>query len=389
MTTTGNAMDMLLGEMKRLGYSVGTISLAKRQCLRFTQEPGFMDRGKDESKYNELGKGAPAACRRLVALMRGEPPQWKPLNDRATALGPYYTSVVRQMSEAECWTSDSARMQAVSAARLFFRWLEARKCRNLETVTPAIVRSYYIGKASEVRMPKNLRFALKLVCEFLNRRGFVDSDCSCVFALRPPSYSRLLPALGPDEIAKVLDAIDRRTAVGRRDYAFVLIGATTGMRLSDIASIRLRDIDWRNGTMGFVQGKTSRFQSLPLLQGVGEAVRDYILHGRPRSDSDRLFLTACAPHTEIARSTMSTMFARRCAAAGLQRTPRDGRSFHSLRRSVGSGLVKSGVPLPTVSQVLGHRSLRSAENYLSSDVASLRECALGFAGIEPKGLSWN
>ena len=40
-------MDMLLGEMKRLGYSVGTISLAKRQCLRLTQEPGFMDRGKN------------------------------------------------------------------------------------------------------------------------------------------------------------------------------------------------------------------------------------------------------------------------------------------------------------------------------------------------------
>ena len=110
--------------------------------------------------------------------------------------------------------------------------------------------------------------------------------------LKVPTRSNLLPAASPDDIAKVLDAIDRPTPVGKRDYAFILIGATTGLRLADIASLRLKDLDWRNGTIDVVRRKTSVAISVPLVRGIGDALSDYILCGRGTTKCDYVFLVA-------------------------------------------------------------------------------------------------
>lgn len=389
MITIDQAIERLLCDMPRLGYSAASLVTAKQHCERFRRRFQAKQLGDTAELVASEDPKAPVTYRRLLALMHGESPRWKPRSGNKTLLSAYYSSIVRQMDDSGMWSSGSVRRQAVSAARSFFRWLSDRRLQSLDSVTLDTVRTYYLAKASGMRNVKNLRFSLKAACGFLKGTGLIRLDCSPVFALRPPAYGRLLPALRPDEVARVLEAINRQTAAGKRDYALVLLGVTTGMRASDIVHLKLRDIDWRNGTIALVQGKTSRFLSLPLLKGVGEAVQDYVLNARPSSGSDRLFLTTHAPYTEIAGNSMSSMFARLCARAGVPRAPHDGKSFHSLRRAAGTNLTAGGVPLPTVSQVLGHRSLRSAESYLCVDARSLRKCALGFAGIEPKGLKWN
>lgn len=121
---------------------------------------------------------------------------------------------------------------------------------------------------------------------------------------------------------------------------------------------------------------------LPLTEGVGNAVRDYILNGRPESGCREIFPRACAPYGRIDRSTVAGVFAEMRKRAGIN-TPKPG--FHAFRRTLGRMLASGGVDAPTISQVLGHTALASAERYIRMDGTSLSECALGLAGIRHRG----
>ncbi len=76
-------------------------------------------------------------------------------------------------------------------------------------------------------------------------------------------------------------------------------------------------------------------------------------------------------------------------AAGMERTGWDGRSFHALRRTAGTRMVTSGVPVPTVAQILGHTDVESSKRYISLDTEGLRGCCmdLGAMHTRKEGLS--
>jgi integrase/recombinase XerD len=89
----------------------------------------------------------------------------------------------------------------------------------------------------------------------------------------------LIPrAISPDQAQQVLSHVDRRTAVGRRDYAILLLLASLGLRAGEIVSLELGDIDWKASCLS-VRGKTGRRHQLPLTKEVGDA----IVGGRPPS----------------------------------------------------------------------------------------------------------
>ncbi len=79
------------------------------------------------------------------------------------------------------------------------------------------------------------------------------------------------------------------------------------------------------------------------------------------------------------------MFGKYERMAGIERKPFDGKGFHSLRRRIATKMIVSGVPVTTVSQVLGQMEMDSAKQYLVFDVENLRECAIGLDGIEVAG----
>lgn len=307
---------------------------------------------------------------------------------RTAALTEYYENIVAEMKAASCWSSPRTRMQVLATARNLFRWLAANGHANLSGLRLEDVRAYYMHRVQAVTYPKSARYTMKLAFGYLRDTERIGIDPTPVFAIQTPRRKRLLPALEPDEVARVLDAIDRSTPVGKRDYAFVLTGAATGLRVADISGLRLKDIDWRNGTIGIVQRKTDMPMTIPLLAGVGEAISDYILHGRGDSACERIFLSRGNGDGAVSSGAMSGMFSRRCRDAGVQRSSRDGRSFHALRRSVGKRLCKAGIPVPTIAQVLGHRDILSAQAYINLDAESLRCCALGLESVGTGGALW-
>ena len=92
----------------------------------------------------------------------------------------------------------------------------------------------------------------------------------------------------------MLTSIDRKTAMGRRDYAILLILARLGLRAGEIKTLTLEDLDWQEGLIT-VRGKAGRYSQLPLPADVGEAIADYLQHGRPTANSRCVFLRTRAP----------------------------------------------------------------------------------------------
>ena len=299
-----------------------------------------------------------------------------------------FDQLYEEMSSWQGWSSPKVRENVLGSARNLFKWLRERGHENMSTVQLDNVRDHYMQRAKELTYLIPLRYALKLVFSYMVATGRIEFDPSSVFRLKVPRRNRLLPAMDADSIARVLDAIDRSTSIGKRDYAFILLGAATGLRSSDIAALRLKDIDWRKGEIGIVQRKTSRAISVPLLRGAGDALQDYILNGRGEPETDRVFVTSVGGRP-LTPGLLSRIFSQRCRRAGIARRPYDGLSFHSLRRSVGKRLCTVGVPLESIAQCLGHGSMRSTERYICLAGESLAGCALGFDVVGNGGSLWS
>ena len=322
------------------------------------------------------------AVERMLAIHQGREPLWSQTPKPQIVLNDYYERLAVEIGGLPHWTSKSLSRSCQSTARALFAWLYENGRENLRSVTSEDIRKFYLQKAARVVNVHHLRYTLRQACDILTASGRLRCRCDRIFGLAIASEMRLMPCLSSDEIARILNAPDRRKPAGKRDFAMLILGATTGLRACDVASIMLDDIDWRKGELRIVQRKTSVGLSLPLTEGVGNAVRDYILNGRPKSGCREIFLRACAPYGRIDRSTVAWVFAEMRKRAGIN-TPKLG--FHAFRRTLGRMLVSGEVDAPTISQVLGHTALASAERYIRMDETSLSECALGLAGIRYRG----
>ncbi len=184
------------------------------------------------------------------------------------------------------------------------------------------------------------------------------------------------------EVDCILAQPPRTTAMGKRDYAILLLAKNTGLRIGDIIGLRLSDIDWKKSELAVVQRKTGQALLLPLDNETQDAIAEYILEGRPQHACPYIFMKSNAPYGPLTSQAVSTLFRKYRSTAGVKSTPYCGKSFHGLRRSIAHWMLEAEVPLTTISQVLGHNRLDSAVPYLSFDEKNLRMCALGLDGVE-------
>jgi integrase len=181
-----------------------------------------------------------------------------------------------------------------------------------------------------------------------------------------------------EEIRRLLAAIDRRSATGKRDYAMILATARLGLRISDLRHLELGDLDWRAKTITIVQQKTGRPLSLPLLDDVGWAIIDYIKGGRPGTACPKVFVKHRHPFDTFGcASSVASRLSRHAARAGIEFGPDEVCGMHSLRGALAVAMIGNGAPMPVVSAVLGHASSDTTQAYyLRFDVERLRCCAL-------------
>jgi site-specific recombinase XerD len=170
---------------------------------------------------------------------------------------------------------------------------------------------------------------------------------------------------------------DRSTAMGRRDYAILLLLARLGLRSSEVAFLELDDIDWTAGSLR-VCAKGGRRITLPLPADVGEAIVAYLQHGRPHSRSRRLFLRHSAPvRGFLIQCAVGSVVHHAIERAGVQ-APTHG--THQFRHALATGMLRGGASLIEIGELLGHRSPETTKIYTKVDVEALRALALPWPG---------
>jgi site-specific recombinase XerD len=180
------------------------------------------------------------------------------------------------------------------------------------------------------------------------------SLAGCVPSIRRWRLAGLPTYLSAAQVQKVLDGCDRTTALGRRDYAILMMLARLGLRAGEVATLTLDDIDWRSGEM-LIRAKGRQRARMPMPPDVGAAVVACLRDSRPTSSCRRLFLRTLAPHVGFASGCAITMIAKTALErAGVRGYAHHG--AHIFRHSLATELLRSGATLSEIGQLLRHES---------------------------------
>lgn len=222
--------------------------------------------------------------------------------------------------------------------------------------------------------------ALRGFLRYLHMRGLLERDLAGQVS-RPRLYSlATLPrAIEWRDVERTVALADRRTLVGCRDYAMLVLLAYCGLRAGEVARLRLEDLDWSHDTIHLHRPKRRTIDLLPLVPLVGEALVDY-LRRRPASSSPQVFLKVLAPAGPVTRPCITWMARKYLLRAGVTR-PRLG--AHTLRHSYAVRLLRQGFPLKTIGDALGHQHPQSTFIYTKAAVEDLRAVSLDLTEVLP------
>jgi len=247
----------------------------------------------------------------------------------------------------------------------FRRWLVGRSERLPEpsAITRELVMQYAVTLSG--RAPATVCRKITVLSSFfgfLMDLGELDTNPARRIPLPKPA-SRIPNAISEDEAQQLIAA-----AESPFERAMLLLMLTAGLRRSEVGAIRLEDADLQN-EMLLVRGKGAKQRMVPLMPVTGQAIRDY-LAVRPETDQPYLFLSPQG--RRLANDYLNRSLRRILARAGLAKriTP------HMLRHTFATHLVRNGVDVRTVQELLGHADLETTANYLHSDTRA-KETAVG------------
>ena len=251
---------------------------------------------------------------------------------------------------------------------------------SVSAICPRDVTRFQLRHARRGRArAKKQAMALRAFLRFLRLRGDIDADlAACVLPVAEWRLAGLPRWIAPERVRRILDACDRSTSKGRRDYAILLVLARLGLRAGEIVALRLDDVRWEAGEI-VVHGKGARIDRLPLPHDVGAALAAYIRDARPRSTAREIFLRVRAPWRGLmCGAVVSTLVTRAIKRARLQRLPRKG--AHTLRHSLATHMLSKGASLAEIGEVLRHASTQSTAIYAKVDLVGLRSIARRWHG---------
>ena len=227
---------------------------------------------------------------------------------------------------------------------------------------------------------KLMTSALRSFLNYARYCGDVTLDLAAAVPVVPNWAMTSIPrAIAPDQVRQLLASIDRRTAVGRRDYAILLLLARLGLRSGEVSFLKLDDIDWNAGRFS-VSGKSGQRSDLPLSKEVGNAIAEYLKHGRPQSTSRRVFLRAKAPNDGFqGASGVGSIVRHSLERAGIE-APTKG--AHQFRHGLATEMLRGGASLSEIGDLLGHHHPQTTKIYAKVDVKALRTLAVAW----PRGV---
>ena len=296
-----------------------------------------------------------------------------PLDPRAH-LVEGYTAFLREHRGLKRKTVATARRTCT----MFLAFVAADTSTDLAALRPESIHRFIVAQSGRYSR-STLRSRCCTVRAFLGhlyRRHVVGSDLSgAVIVPREYKQERCPQFLTRTEVEAVLAAVDRTTPRGKRAYAMLMLLANYGLRGGEVRALRLDDIDWRNDRIRVAGRKAGNTTEYPLTAPVGEAILDYLRHGRPAGAHREVFLTTIAPVRPMASTGPIAYQACKHLARARVTVVRPG--THSFRYSCAQRLLDGGTSLKAIGDYLGHTHPDSTQRYTKIAIEQLREVACG------------
>jgi site-specific recombinase XerD len=276
-----------------------------------------------------------------------------------------------------CGASERTRLRYTSHAKTFLQERFGSSTPDLGKLAVADVIRFVTERAARYK-PKTTKLAATAIRSFL-RFLCITGRCnerlvSAVPTIPSFRLSSIPTSLSDEQLTRLLQCIDRSKPVGCRDYAMIQCMAGLGLRAGEVARLSLDDIDWRSAILRIPTSKARRFDELPLVDDVGKGIADYLRNGRPQTDVRQVFVQ----HMFSIGSGLSSSAVSCAVRRAFNRTDFDlpAKGAHVLRHTLGARMVRKGVSIKAIADVLRHRHIDTSMIYTKVDLPRLREVAL-------------
>ncbi len=268
----------------------------------------------------------------------------------------------------------------------FFCYLE-KHLLTLDNLCVEVMEDFFGSMNYSLASRHNCSSTLRIFFRYAHDNGITDKDSS-LFVL-DDNYNRrckIPTTYDEDEIRRIIASVERSSAIGKRDYLILLLASEYGWRSSDIVNFRFSQIDWDKNVICFSQHKTDIPVEYPLLSSVGNAIVDYLKHGRPKTDSEEIIVSAesAKKGKPLSTSTVHSIVTKYMRKADIKNWKNKKHGPHSLRHSLATNMLKKNVSIPIISTVLGHQNTETTKVYLKVDMEKLRQCPLAMPRIYSK-----
>jgi len=249
---------------------------------------------------------------------------------------------------------------------------------QLGEVTTQTLTDFIISQSYSTTKTRAFSSTIKQLFRYAYDVGAISIDLSFIVMPVSKAPEKLPTTYTEDEIRRVIAAVERGAAIGKRDYLILLLAAEYGWRASDITAFQFGWIDWDKNTIAFDQHKTGVAVQYPLLSSVGNAIVDYLKNGRPATDTHEIIVG----HDTVKRGkrltspTIHSIVSRYIKSANIENWKQKKHGPHALRFSLATNLLKKNVSIPVISTILGHKTTESTKRYIALDINQLKKCAL-------------
>jgi integrase/recombinase XerC len=215
--------------------------------------------------------------------------------------------------------------------------------------------------------------SLRTFFQFLVREGVVENNPAKMVAT-PRQEKRLPSHLSVEDMVRFIETPDVQTDLGKRDRAILETLYGTGMRVSELTKLNLRDVDFKNKLVK-VTGKRRKQRVIPMTETARDAVllymtvRNAFLHSAPPAERDEQAVFLNYQGTRITTRSVGRMvdkYILQCA--GIHNI-----SPHSLRHSFATHLLDNGADLRHIQELLGHARISTTQIYTHVSMERLIE----------------
>jgi integrase/recombinase XerD len=388
----GEEMDRIAAHFSEIGYKPASAKLYISRLARFSD---FVNRNSrtakiDQTIIDRFVQSLPTASPRIAArtaiehARRVAPERFSiPCHAMPDPYGPFLAAFLDHLRRVQGLEPKTCEGLLVNARRILVWYNDQVLDQPLAAMTGehvlAVVEHLLSLSTNDYTRTSTTSYT-RTFLRFL-RWSDLNSQDLARFVPRTPCWrlAHLPPRLPWEDVRRTIGAIDVTTPSGVRDRALLLLLATTGLRNKELRSLELQDIHWRAAEVLVRRTKTGRDRLVPLLQEAGEALADYVLHARPKIDSQRVFLSYSPPVGPFKSSSpISRIVRSRLERAGITLSRVAG--AHLVRHSLATQLVKQRRPINEVADLLGHRSIDTTAIYVKVALPQLADVALPFPG---------